>query len=160
MCIRDRCYPEEDDLEDEATPSNAKALEPAECSHECSEDTGCITQVLDCPHEHKVNGGEADRECGLGLDENCGYVPATEGTSCNFVCSACNTASNADNKVEKVKFTNVKAEYNKRISVRMSIKGGTADEKVSGGAATDLGATHTIKMCIRDSICSASFSGS
>ena len=86
------CYPEEDDSEDDATPSNAKALETAECSHECSEDTGCITKVLDCPHEHEVNGGETDREGGLGRDEDCGYTKGTEGSPCTYVCDICNAA--------------------------------------------------------------------
>ena len=69
------CYPEEDDSEDDATPSNAKALEPTECSHVCSEDTGCIIKVLDCPHEH---------------DADCGYTKGTEGSPCAFVCDICN----------------------------------------------------------------------
>lgn len=40
------CYPEGDISEDDATPSNAEALEPTECSHICDEDTGCVTKVL------------------------------------------------------------------------------------------------------------------
>ena len=44
------------------------------CSHVCSEESGCITKTLDCKHEH---------------DEACGYVPATEGTPCTFVCEVC-----------------------------------------------------------------------
>lgn len=45
------------------------------CGHVCSEESGCITKELNCKHEH---------------DEACGYVPATEGTPCNFVCEICN----------------------------------------------------------------------
>lgn len=45
------------------------------CSHVCSEESGCITKTLDCKHQH---------------DEACGYVPATEGTPCTFVCEVCN----------------------------------------------------------------------
>ena len=45
------------------------------CGHVCSEESGCITKELNCNHEH---------------DENCGYVPATAGTPCNFVCEICN----------------------------------------------------------------------
>ncbi len=45
------------------------------CSHVCSEESGCITKTLDCKHQH---------------DEACGYVPATEGTPCTFVCKVCN----------------------------------------------------------------------
>ena len=45
------------------------------CGHVCSEDSGCITKELNCNHEH---------------DENCGYVPATAGTPCTYVCEICN----------------------------------------------------------------------
>lgn len=71
------CYPEEDVSGNDADPSNAKALAPAECSHVCSEDTGCITKVLDCMHEH---------------DGDCGYTDGTEGSSCTYVCGICNAA--------------------------------------------------------------------
>ena len=84
------CYPAESVSENTATPSEAGEAEPTACTHVCSEESGCITKALDCKHEHKVNGGEADREGGLGRDEACGYVPATEGTPCTFVCEVCN----------------------------------------------------------------------
>ena len=45
------------------------------CGHVCSEESGCITKELNCNHEH---------------DENCGYVPATAGTPCAYVCEICN----------------------------------------------------------------------
>ena len=45
------------------------------CGHVCSEESGCITKELNCKHEH---------------DASCGYVPATAGTPCNFVCEICN----------------------------------------------------------------------
>ena len=48
--------------------------DPTACTHVCSEESGCITEVLDCKHTH---------------DEACGYVPATEGTPCTFVCEVC-----------------------------------------------------------------------
>ena len=51
------------------------------CSHVCSEESGCITKTLDCKHEH---------------DEACGYVPATEGTPCTFVCEICNAQDSGD----------------------------------------------------------------
>ena len=84
------CYPAESVSENTATPSEPEEAEPSECTHECSEESGCMTKILDCKHEHKVNGGEADREGGLGRDEACGYVPATEGTPCTFACEVCN----------------------------------------------------------------------
>ena len=84
------CYPAESVSENTATPSEPEEAEPTACTHVCSEESGCMTKILDCKHEHKVNGGEADREGGLGRDEACGYVPATEGTPCTFVCEVCN----------------------------------------------------------------------
>ena len=68
------CYPAESVSDNAATPSDAEDREPTNCTHECSEDTGCIKKELDCKHEH---------------DEACGYVPATEGTPCGFVCGEC-----------------------------------------------------------------------
>ena len=90
------CYPAESVSENTATPSEPEEAEPSECTHECSEESGCMTKILDCKHEHKVNGGEADREGGLGRDEACGYVPATEGTPCTFVCEVCNAQDSGD----------------------------------------------------------------
>ena len=68
------CYPAESVSDNTASPSDAENREPTECSHECSEDTGCIKKVLDCKHEH---------------DEACGYVPATEGRPCGYICGEC-----------------------------------------------------------------------
>ena len=90
------CYPAESVSENTATPSEPEEAEPTECTHECSEESGCMTKILDCKHEHKVNGGEADREGGLGRDEACGYVPATKGTLCTFVCEICNAQDSGD----------------------------------------------------------------
>ena len=67
--------------ENTATPSEPEEVEPAACTHVCSEESGCITEVLDCKHEH---------------DEACGYVPATEGTPCTFVCEICNAHDSGD----------------------------------------------------------------
>lgn len=79
----DECYPAESVSGNTATPSETEEQEPTECTHVCSEESGCITEVLDCKHEHKVNGG-------LGRDEACGYTPATQGTPCTYVCEICN----------------------------------------------------------------------
>ena len=87
------CYPEEteDSVSDnEATPANAEEREPENCPHICDGESGCITEKLDCRHEHKVNGGEADREGGLGRDSECGYTESTPGTPCTYVCEICN----------------------------------------------------------------------
>ena len=83
-CIHEHtaeCYPAEDDAENIATQSDAEEAEPTECTHECSEEIGCITKTLDCKHQH---------------DEACGYAPATEGTRCNFVCEVCNVQDSGD----------------------------------------------------------------
>ena len=83
------CYPEESGSEDTATPSEADKDEPTECGHACSEESRCIIKELDCQHEHKVNGGESDREDGLGRSKDCGYSPAEPGTPCTYVCEIC-----------------------------------------------------------------------
>ena len=54
--------------------SGNEAVEPAECSHVCSGESGCIVQELNCTHEH---------------DGICGYVPAVEGHPCTYVCGLC-----------------------------------------------------------------------
>lgn len=77
------CYPEESAETAEAesvsgntaTSSEPEEQEPSACTHECSEESGCITKKLDCQHEH---------------DEACGYTPVTEGTPCTYVCEICN----------------------------------------------------------------------
>ena len=51
------------------------------CGHVCSEESGCITKELNCNHEH---------------DGNCGYVLATEGTPCTYVCEICNAQDNGN----------------------------------------------------------------
>lgn len=75
------CYPvlEGSVLENTATPSEAEKTQPTACTHECSEESGCITKELSCPHER----GEHD--------DTCGYIPATEGTPCGYTCELCNS---------------------------------------------------------------------
>ena len=75
------CYPvlEESISENTATPSEAEEAQPTACTHECSEESGCITKELSCPHER----GEHD--------DTCGYIPATEGTPCGYICEQCNS---------------------------------------------------------------------
>ncbi|MBT9791338.1 hypothetical protein GPK90_18890 [Clostridium sp. MCC344] len=75
------CYPvlEESISENTATPSEAEKAQPTACTHECSEESGCITKGLSCPHER----GEHDHTCG--------YIPATEGTPCGYICEQCNS---------------------------------------------------------------------
>ena len=70
------CYPAESVSGNTATPSDADGAELTECTHVCSEESGCITKALDCQHEH---------------DDACGYVPAIEGTPCGYVCAICNS---------------------------------------------------------------------
>ena len=74
----DSCYHalEESISENTATPSEAEKAQPTACTHKCSEESGCITKELSCPHEH---------------DDTCGYIPATEGTPCGYTCEQCNS---------------------------------------------------------------------
>lgn len=75
------CYPvlEESISENTATPSEAEKAQPTACTHECSEESGCITKELSCPHERGEHDG------------TCGYIPATEGTPCGYTCEQCNS---------------------------------------------------------------------
>ena len=75
------CYPAESVSDNTASPSDAENREPTECSHECSEDTGCIKKELDCKHEH---------------DEACGYVQATEGRPCGYICGECDVEDESE----------------------------------------------------------------
>ncbi len=83
-CIHEHdesCYPvlEGSASENTATSSEVEEAQPTECTHECSEESGCITKELSCPHER----GEHD--------DSCGYIPATEGTPCGYICEQCNS---------------------------------------------------------------------
>lgn len=83
-CIHEHdesCYPvwEGSVSENTATSSEAEKAQPTACTHKCSEESGCITKELSCPHER----GEHD--------ESCGYIPATEGTPCGYTCEQCNS---------------------------------------------------------------------
>ena len=73
QCVHEHgesCYPV---AEDSASENTAEG-EPHTCTHECSEESGCITEKLDCRHEHNAD---------------CGYSPATEGMPCTYECEAC-----------------------------------------------------------------------
>ena len=45
------CYPAESVSDNTASPSDAENQEPVNCTHECSEENGCIKKGLDCQHE-------------------------------------------------------------------------------------------------------------
>ena len=83
-CIHEHdesCYPvlEGSVSENTATSSEVEEAQPTECTHECSEESGCKTKKLSCRHER----GEHD--------DSCGYIPATEGTPCGYICEQCNS---------------------------------------------------------------------
>lgn len=63
------CYEESSVSDNTATSSDSKERELV-CNHECSEESGCITQKNVCQHEH---------------DSECGYSEGTEGTPCTHV---------------------------------------------------------------------------
>ena len=91
------CYPEERVSGNEATPSGAQKREPTECTHACSEESGCITKELNCQHEH---------------DDECGYSPAAEGTPCGYVCELCGAGDNTPSNAEAVTVASVQAMIN------------------------------------------------
>lgn len=69
------CYPAESVSDNTDAQSDAEEQEPTACTHECSEESGCITEALGCHHEH---------------DSECGYTEEVPGTPCTFVCEICN----------------------------------------------------------------------
>ncbi len=77
------CYPPEETADDTATPSDAEDRQPTACTHVCDEESGCIKEELNCPHDQ----GEHD--------DACGYAPATEGTPCGYVCEICHPKDSA-----------------------------------------------------------------
>lgn len=73
QCVHEHgesCYP----VAEDGASENVAEREPHTCTHECSEESGCITEKLDCRHEHNAD---------------CGYSPAAEGTPCTYECEAC-----------------------------------------------------------------------
>ena len=101
----DECYPVVDlgDTPVETTPDDAaedltvgasspdQEPEPTECTHMCSEENGCVTKQLQCPHEHNTEecGYVAPTEgvpCNHEHSAKCGYVAAVSGTPCRHVC--------------------------------------------------------------------------
>ena len=73
QCVHEHgesCYP----VAEDSASENVAEREPHTCTHECSEESGCITEKLDCRHEHNAD---------------CGYSPATKGTPCTYECEAC-----------------------------------------------------------------------
>ncbi len=95
------------------------------CNHVCSKESGCITEVTHCIHEHgeecysdgilPAEGEEKtadtcshicskDNGCITEIcncihthDENCGYQPGQEEKPCNFVCEVCNSEKEEHN---------------------------------------------------------------
>ena len=51
-----------------------EAVAEGPCGHVCSEESGCITKVLTCQHQH---------------DSECGYVEGKEESPCTFMCEEC-----------------------------------------------------------------------
>ena len=81
------CYSAENVSGNTVTPSDADGTELTECTHVCSEESGCITKALDCQHEH---------------DDACGYVPTIEGMPCGYVCAICNPQDSAPTSGQSV----------------------------------------------------------
>lgn len=75
------CYAESSVSDNTATPSNSEERELI-CTHECSEESGCITQKTVCQHEHDSECGYSEgtegTPCGHIHDESCGYLAAKE----------------------------------------------------------------------------------
>lgn len=81
------CYSQtaNNDPDDTEASSGSEGQTPDACSHVCSEETGCITEQLNCHHEH---------------DDQCGYAEGTSGSSCSYVCEICNSQDDSEELVE------------------------------------------------------------
>ncbi|MDY2968697.1 MAG: InlB B-repeat-containing protein [Butyricicoccus pullicaecorum] len=77
--------------------------------HVCTEESGCITKVLDCQHEHDTECGYAEAvaetPCTHIHDDSCGYVADIAGTPCQY---SDGEAENPDNDAYTVTSTNEK----------------------------------------------------
>lgn len=83
----DECYSQaaNNDPDDTEASSVSEGQTPDACTHVCSEETGCISEQLNCHHEH---------------DEQCGYAEGTSGSSCSYVCEICNSQDDSEEVVE------------------------------------------------------------
>ena len=81
------CYSqaENSNPDDTEASSGSEGQTPDACTHVCSEETGCITEQLNCHHEH---------------DDQCGYAEGTSGSSCSYVCEICNSQDDSEEVVE------------------------------------------------------------
>ena len=113
QCVHEHgesCYPV---AEDSASENTAEG-EPHTCTHECSEESGCITEKLDCPHEHNTD---------------CGYSPVAEGTPCTYECEICSVQEqiNALPNVEDSHRENAE-----EIAVLQAVAAETTNKKPAG----------------------------
>jgi len=81
------CYSQaaNNDPDDTEASSGSEGQTPDACTHVCSEETGCISEQLNCHHEH---------------DDQCGYAEGTSGSSCSYVCEICNSQDDSEEVVE------------------------------------------------------------
>lgn len=148
-CIHEHnedCYSDDYEYDEEASPSDAKrtpsnAEDYLNCPHICDEDSDCITKALDCKHEH---------------DEACGYVPATEGTPCTYVCKICNAqdsgnpAAPSDAQPEECTCATLCIEEEINVDCPVcSAEGVKLDEVCTGEALVPVrsGSAHTHPVC-------------
>ena len=59
---------------EEQTEAQAEDREADACTHICTEESGCVTLVLDCTHAH---------------GSDCGYIQADPGQPCGYACRIC-----------------------------------------------------------------------
>lgn len=68
----DACYETQSATEEPAEGENPQKM--LNCTHVCSEGSGCIVKTLNCTHTH---------------DDTCGFAASVEGSPCTFVCTEC-----------------------------------------------------------------------
>lgn len=73
----EECYPTEEAFSDAASPSDPDR-EPTQCTHVCSEESGCIQKILDCPYAAEVIPSESPDNTGETTPDITDDVPAPE----------------------------------------------------------------------------------
>ncbi len=103
------CYSqaENSNPDDTETPSGSEGQAPDACTHVCSEETGCITEQLNCHHEH---------------DDQCGYAEETSGSSCSYVCEICNSQDDNEEVVEDEDEETEEAEETKETEDTLTVE--------------------------------------
>lgn len=115
----------EDSDDERSSVQESRKIE--NCSHVCTEESGCITRVLNCQHVH---------------DEECGYAKAGE---CAYICEICSKDGTEGNEGEEEDTENIEANPEESLGGEAEEEEGdfglTVSEKLKKSAAGSGGQT-------------------